>query len=719
MTNKANLYLRAEGWTVTQSELADLDRSLRREWFLANGLGGFAGSSLVGANTRRYHGLLVAALRPPADRVLVLAKVDEEVTPVPPDPLAAERPPRYLLGTNVYAGALHPDGYRHLVEFRLDPFPTWVYDLDGRRLERSFHLVHGRHAAVIRYRYLAGDTPLRLELFPLVNCRDYHQTVSAGVGWEFPAVTGKGWVALRAYAGAPTLRLAAWAYRAGQGAFAWLADPESPGTPEPADYKTTGHWYYRFSYPLEAERGLDHEEDHFNPVVFTLTLGPGETAAFAAEVLADLPEGADPGLVPLRLTSRREEEARLAQLERAAGFADPLLRALVRAADAFLVHRQSTGTATVLAGYPWFTDWGRDTFISFPGLTLVTGRFAAAREILSTFARHVKDGLVPNRFPDTGEAAEYNAADASLWFIYAAERYLDYSGDAAFVLGELFPVLAGIVAAYREGTRFGIRQDTDGLLAAGEEGLALTWMDARVDGRPVTPRSGKPVELSALWYNALRAMEKLASLAGREPLAAAYGTMAAFTREAFLQRFWYEEGGYFYDVVDPEYDVAAPAPASSPAGPADPTLRPNQLLALSLPHPVVEDTSLARRALARIKQELLTPVGLRTLCRRHPAYRGAYTGHPAERDAAYHQGTVWPWLLGPYLTALVRFFGDGARAEGLALLRRLTGRLSEDCLGTLPEIYDGDPPHHPRGCYAQAWSVAEVLRAAVEDLLLK
>lgn len=692
--------------SVKRENLIDLDQSLHREWFLANGLGGFAGSSLIGANTRRYHGLLVAALRPPGDRVLVLAKVDEE---------AVVRQDRFLLGTNLYTGAVHPEGYRYLTEFRLDPFPTWVYDFAGVRLERSFHLVHGRQAAVLRYRYLSGDAPLRLDLFPLVNCRDYHHTVDAKVGWEFPSVEGRGWVALRAYAGAPLLRLAAWAYRAGQGAFAWLAEPDIPGTPEPAAYRATGHWYYRFRYPVEAERGLDHEEDHFNPGVFTLTLGPGETAAFAAELLTDLPEGADPGLVPLRLSSRREETQRLAQVTTAtgaapgvtgtagvagaAGFQDPLVRRLVQAADAFVVHRESTGTATVIAGYPWFTDWGRDTFISLPGLTLVTGRLAAAREILSTFARHVRDGLVPNRFPDRGEAAEYNSVDASLWFICAAERYLDRSGDVAF-LAELFPVLTEIVAAYREGTRFGIRQDADGLLSAGEEGSALTWMDARVDGRPVTPRHGKPVEVNALWYNALAALARLAALAGQEPLAAACRVMAETTRESFLRRFWCEAGGYLYDVVDPE----------------DAALRPNQLLALSLPHPVVADEALARRILDRVRRELVTPVGLRTLCRRHPDYRGAYAGGPAERDAAYHQGTVWPWLFGPYFTALARWAGEEGRAEAFALFRGLAGLLTEGCLGTLPELCDGDPPYHPRGCYAQAWSVAEPLRAAVEDL---
>lgn len=705
--NRMDTRTGAAGWVVGREELADLDKSLRREWFLANGLGGFAGSTLAGANTRRYHGLLVAALRPPSERTLVLAKVDEEVTlagPIPASPGA--RPTRYLLGTNLYRGAIHPEGYRHLVEFRLDPFPTWVYELDGHILERSFHLVHGRNAAVLRYRYLSGSDMLRLELFPLVNARDYHHTVSAQIGWEFPSVTGKGWVAVRAYPGAPLLRLAAWAYRHGQSAFSWLAEPDGPGTPDPAVFRPTGHWYYRFTYPVEAERGLDHEEDHYNPGVFTMTLGPGETAAFAAEVLADLPEGSDPGLVPLRLSSHREEEERLEQLERAGGRVDPLLRRLTRAADAFLVKRQSTGTSTVIAGYPWFTDWGRDTFISLPGLTLVTGRWAEAREILSTFARHVKDGLVPNRFPDRGEEAEYNSADASLWFIYAAERYLDYSGDVAFVLGELFPVLSGIVAAYREGTRFGIRQDRDGLLTAGEEGLALTWMDAQVGGRAVTPRHGKPVELSALWHNALAAMAKMAFIGGQAPLSAAYQAMAEATQVSFQERFWYDEGGYFYDVVDPE----------------DCALRPNQLLALSLPHPVVDDPEKARRALDRVRRELLTPAGLRTLCRRHPEHRGACSGAPSERDAAYHQGTVWPWLLGPYLSALVRWSnGDpdqaaAARAEGLGLLKGLAKRLGESCLGTLPEIYDGDPPHQPRGCYAQAWSVAEVLRAAVEDL---
>ncbi|MGE5508337.1 MAG: amylo-alpha-1,6-glucosidase [Chitinophagales bacterium] len=694
-------------WTLGREVLADLDKCLRREWLVTNGIGGFAASTVVGANTRRYHGLLVAALRPPTERMLVLAKVEEEVS---------AGATRYLLSTNLYSGAVHPEGYLNLVEFRLDPYPTWIYDLGGRRLERTLHLVHGRNACVLRYRYLSGSDPLRLELYPLVNARDYHHLVSASFGWDFHPVPGKGWVALRAYAGAPTLRLAAWAYRAGQGAFSWALDQGVPGTPEPAVYSPTGHWYYRFRYPVEKERGLDFEEDHYNPGMFALNLGPGETAAFSAEVLTGLADGADPGLIPLRLSSRKEEAERLEQVEQAAGFQHPLLRTLARAADQFIVHRESTGTATVIAGYPWFTDWGRDTFISLPGLTLVNGRFGVAREILATFARYVKDGLVPNRFPDRGEEAEYNSADASLWFIHAAHRYLHYTGDAPFVLGELLPVITGIIAAYREGTRFGIRQEADGLIFAHEEGLALTWMDARVDGQAVTPRSGKPVELNALWYNALRSAAHLAGLAEQGPLAAIYQSMAGATKDSFLRRFWYEEGGYLFDVVDATYGLPNPVRQEGTDRPADPALRPNQLLALSLPYPVVDDPAKARRILARVKKELLTPVGLRTLCPRHPAYRGRYGGNPAERDAAYHQGTVWPWLLGPYLTAFLRFGGD--RAEALALALGMAGQLGQVCLGGLPEIYAGDPPHEPGGCFAQAWSVAELLRAAVEDLRL-
>jgi predicted glycogen debranching enzyme len=389
----------------------------------------------------------------------------------------------------------------------------------------------------------------------------------------------------------------------------------------------------------------------------------------------------------------------LTRRERIAGSAtpDPVLRALSRAADQFLVARD--GLTTVIAGYPWFSDWGRDTMVALPGLTLAAGRPDVAKEILLAFSRHVDRGLLPNRFPDAGEAPEYNTIDATLWYFEAVRQYVEATGDIAFVRDRLFETLADIVAWHERGTRYGIRADEDGLLEWHAPGEALTWMDARVDGRPVTPRQGKPVEIQALWFNALLTMSDFAKNIGEEISEKAYAERAELCRSSFLRIFPDESGGGLVDCVD--------------RGFRDRSIRPNQIFAVSLFHSTLPP-ALARRVLSTVEEHLLTPYGLRTLSPQDPAYRGRYAGGPAERDSAYHQGTVWPWLIGPYAAALRRVHGDGPKTEAAVrvLLSPLRGHLLGDGLGQLPEVFDADAPHRPGGCVAQAWSVAELLRAA-------
>lgn len=656
----------------------------KREWLVANGLGGFAFGTVIGANTRRYHGLLVAALQPPVDRRLLLAKLEEEVW--------TGEGAAFALSTNQYPGAVHPQGFRYLRHFALNPFPTFLYEMAGRFLEKTIWMVYGRNQTAIRYRYLWGDEPLALRLFPLITCRDYHHVLQAN-DWPFlQEVLNPGAVLLEAYPGAPLLTLEVSSGR----------------------YQAAPRWYYRLEYPVEAERGLEAREDLFNPGVFTLDLRPGQSALVLATAWRnrgelDLAGGRAEALAQEGTLSPEAEAERLREIEARSGLRHPFLRRLVRAGDAFLVRRQSSGGHSLVAGYPWFTDWGRDAMISLPGLALVPRRFAETRSVLETFLRYTREGLVPNLFPDAGGGPEYNAADAPLWFFWTGYKYWCYTRDREFVCEVLYPALVAILEAYLAGTRFGVRVEADNLVAAGEPGYALTWMDARVHGRPVTPRAGKPVEINALWYNALRTLEFLADrVRGEKRSAAAYRRLALRTRSAFQSRFWNEEAGYLYDVVD------------TPEGRDDPALRPNQLLALSLPFAPLRGRP-AVAAFRAVLRELWTPYGLRTLSPRHPQYRGRYEGGPEERDAAYHQGTVWPWLWGPFLDAFRRLFLGETRNLALAWqwLAPLRRHLEEGGLGFIAELFDGDPPHVPRGCPAQAWSVAELLRASVEDLRMR
>lgn len=633
-----------------QSVCADPGESFRREWLETNGLGGFSSSTIAGVNTRRYHGLLMAAVQPPAVRVLLLSKLDETL-------IVGER--RFELSTNLYPGVTHPEGYKFQTGFRLDPFPVSTFHVDGVTLEKRVFMVQGENTTVVEYEVLEGPECV-IELRPLIAFRGYHELTHANSMLKGTLGQNDGICSIQPYAGLPGLYFAHNATRVDENA----------------------DWYYRFEYPIERERGLDFQEDLYCPCVLSFGLAAGRSAVVIASTQ--------------RHTADESASLKANEVERRRStpiIDDAFQAALVSAASQFIVRRGSQ--CTVIAGYPWFTDWGRDTMIALPGLTLATGRFDVARSILLEFADSVDQGMLPNVFPDTTETPQYNSVDAALWFFEAARQYLDYSNDADFIRARLYPKLTEIIDWHVRGTRYGIHTDTDSLLIAGDRNTQLTWMDARVDGQCVTPRNGKPVEIQALWYNALTFTAKLAEAFRDEATRSRMEELADTVRESFGRAFWNEQRGCLYDVIDGQT--------------RDDSLRPNQVMALSLGYCAIPDVH-ARRIMEAAEHYLLTPYGLRTLAPFEPGYRGRYTGPPAERDAAYHQGTVWPWLLGPFLVADVRFNGDSALRRRSRLLEPLRMFALGRGAGQIPEIFDGDAPHEPRGCFAQAWSVAEVLR---------
>ena len=650
---------------LDRAACGELAISEAREWLVTNGLGGFAAGTVAGTLTRRYHGLLFAARTPPSGRVLLCPKVDAEVE---------YDGARFALAVDRWrSGALVPRGYVYLIGFRLEgTVPVWTYACGDALLERRVWMEHGLNRTYLAYRVVRARGPLSLTLRAFANHRDLHATTHAG-GWTMQVTPIEGGVRVVPFAGAMTLEL-----RADRGSC----------TPEHV-------WYRDFDYPLERERGLDTSEDHLRVATFETTLAPG------AAVTVAIGDHELPAIdAPSALARGQAREAELLERRRSAcgdlAERDPgWVQRLVLAADQFVVRRTLAAEPeahAVIAGYPWFGEWCRDTAIALPGLTLATGRPEVARAILRTFGRFVDGGMLPNIVPEPGQPAEYNTADAALWYVEAVRRYVEATGDAA-TLTELFPVLRAIVDAYAAGTRFGIAVDErDGLLRCGEPGVQLTWMDAKVDDWVVTPRIGKPVEVNALWINALRACAALAAPAGDDPLPFAH---AAARAERGFERFWSAPHGWCFDVIDgPDGD--------------DPSLRPNQLFAVALPIEVLG--AARRRAIVdACAARLWTPAGLRSLAPDDPRYSGRYAGDRRARDAAYHEGTVWTWLAGPFALAHARVYGDpAASAELLAVC---AGGLSAGALGTLAEIADGDPPFAARGAFAQAWSVACVLDA--------
>jgi predicted glycogen debranching enzyme len=642
----------------------NLDATGGREWLETNGIGGFASATITGCHTRRYHGLLVAATKPPVGRLVLLSKLEETLV---------VNGREFELGTNRYPGAVHPQGFRLLKEFRLDPFPTFLFEVAGIEIEKTVFMVQGENTTVVEYRITREDpgTDVQLQLRPLIAFRDYHSLTHENGAINGTVKRQDGLISFSPYDGLPSL---------------FLANNASM-------VETTGDWYRNFEYEAERERGLDFGEDLFNPCVLRFKLN--------SELPATIIASTEPHNVSAAKEYRRKEIPRRQAASMRSPVQNDFVTALTAATEQYIVSRGDQ--KSVVAGYHWFSDWGRDTMIALPGLTLPTGRYDTARGILRTFARSVDRGMLPNRFPDAGETPEYNTVDATLWFFEAIRAYLAYTGDLGFVHEELYSVLTDIITWHVRGTRFGIKLDASGLLSSGEAGVQLTWMDAKVGDWVVTPRRGKPVEIQALWYNALCIMEEIAARVGDESGRKRYNGMAALTKWSFNQLLWNEKGGYLYDVVN--------------GGPPDASIRPNQILAVSLTHSMLS-AERAKLVVETVQQHLLTPYGLRSLAPSDPQYKRRYTGDPLNRDGAYHQGTVWPWLMGPFITAYTKVNGgsEAARRQAEQWLAPFKEHLSESGLGQISEIFEGNAPHRPVGCIAQAWSVAEILRATLEDI---
>lgn len=629
----------------------DLAAAEAREWLLTNGRGGYAMGTLAGTLTRRYHGLLIAAVDPPAVRRLVVARLDLDVR---------YDGATYQLATNRWSsGAIVPEGWRLAQAFSYeDGLPAWTYALGDALLEVTLAMPLGADATALALRVLRARRPVQVSGRLIVGDRDHH--------------------------GGPLPDLAGFTTAAGPDG-ATVALPVSQRTlhvyAPTAGVRFASERYQGYALPRETERGTGDVDDYAHVLTLDWEIAEGRDAGVVLTLDPALPREA----TAVVLTRREANRARIATQP------TPLLGVLALSADAFVVARGEPPHAgtTIIAGYPWFTDWGRDTMIAFPGLLLATGRAPDAAAVLRTFAAYVVDGLVPNRFPDAGGPAEYNTIDASLWFVEAIRAYVAQTDDRAF-LADVFPAVRAIIEGYRAGTRYGIGVDADGLVRGGADGLQLTWMDAKVGHHVITPRRGKPIEISALWYNALRASEDFADRLG-EP-AVTYREMADRAASS-MQRFWNAERGWCYDVLDgPEGD--------------DPALRPNQLFAVSLAvsaFPAEQARAIVDVCAAR----LWTPLGLRTLAPDDPAYTGTYGGPQAQRDAAYHQGTVWPWLIGPFARAHLRAYGDRERTR--SYVAPLLDALDVDAIGFIAEIAGGDPPYAPVGCPAQAWNIGELI----------
>ncbi len=644
----------------------DLAAAESREWLVTNGIGGYASGTVAGSQTRRYHGLLIAALQPPVGRTQLVSAIDEIVHYAGAD---------FSLATHRWAsGAVDPKGFLLLEDFRLEgATPVWTYALSDALLERRVWMRQGENTTFLQYTLVRGSSALELELKALVNYRDFHSLTRAG-GWRMKIEPVEHGARVLAFDGAVPFYL-----------------KSSSSTCEPRH-----DWYLGCYLGEETERGLDDREDRLFAALFRAKLDPGSrvTLVLTTEAAASL-DG------ETALAENENHHVKLfqdwqAKNEAFAEEAPAWLWQLILAADQFIVRRslpEESDGRSAIAGYHWFGDWGRDTMIALPGLTLVTGRADVARQILLAFSRYVDGGMLPNNFPDAGGKPDYNTVDAALWYFEAIRQYFEATQDIV-TLQRLFPILAGMIDAHVAGTRYNIHVDpADGLLYAGGPGVQLTWMDAKIGDWVVTPRAGKPVEINALWINALETMAGFARVLAKP--VNAYENLAAKAKKSF-QKFWNAPLNCCFDVID------------SPRIGNDATLRPNQIFAVSLPvSPLTPDQ---QKAVVDVcARHLLTSHGLRSLAPGEAGYTGHYGGSPRDRDAAYHQGTVWGWLLGPFALAHYRVYHD--RDAALRFLEPLGRQVYASGLGTLSEIFDGDAPFAPRGCIAQAWTVAEVLRA--------
>jgi predicted glycogen debranching enzyme len=682
--------MRLPSISLDREKLSHFQDAIRKEWLVTNGLGGYSSSTVLGINTRKYHGLLVAALHPPRDRRVLLTKLDEDVT-VGNDV--------YRLGANEFQGGFFPRGYDFLEEFSVSPFPKYVYTLPGVEVQKAIFMPFRKNAVIALYDIFNGkDSEVRVQVFPMVSWRHFHSvTERSSFSSDFVQKPYGTSVEMSFGSSKPFLIM----------------------TSTESRYSAGGRWVERMYLREEANRGESCFDDCYQPGYFETTMKAGERRDFAiAAVAVEDEDGVREVLAQLPSTTaeaRAMYEGELSRCENLLiGFygthrtlaSNGWLDWLVLATDTFMVQ---SGTAdqrdqkAVIAGYHWFEAWGRDTFISLPGLVLAPGRFEFARRIFLSFRDYCKQGLMPNFLPDRTEQPVYNTVDATLWFVNAVLQYLKYTGDFSFVREQLWETLKSIVEHHVKGTAFGIRVDEDCLLSHGPQ---LTWMDAAFEGKPVTPRAGKAVEVQALWHNTLRTVELLAVKFGDKNEAETCAQIAEKTKESFGEKFWNARMGCLYDVVG--------------EGESDDSLRPNQILAVALDFGML-DVARNQKIVNVVQRELLTPYGLRTLGRDDSSYVGVYGGNRKSRDNAYHNGTVWPWLLGPFVTAFLKSRDYGASERDYALkyflMPLFAEKVFERGLGTLSEVFDGDSPHASGGCISQAWSVAEPLRAFVEDVM--
>lgn len=639
------------------SELAQYDFSSSLEWLETNGVGGYSGGSVAGSNTRRYHGILVAATQPPVGRMVVLSKLEETLV---------VKDKRFELSSNQYPGAIYPHGFQYLKSFGKNFFPEFVYDAGGVELKKTIAGIQGENTVVILYEVLKAKGKVTLELMPLASCKDFHSEAHANDSIYKNYLFDEGVFQTMNYEACPEVFISV------------------PGS----SFVESKSWYYNYEHEIERQRGLDYTEDLFTHGHFEVVLKEGDKLGVIVSI--DDPRGRNGVQLVEKERARRE------------GLAKPFvyhndLRRLALAADQFVVKRGDLNS--IIAGYHWFSDWGRDTMISLPGLCIATGRHHEFKNIIQAFANSVSEGMLPNRFPDRGEKPEYNTIDATLWFFVAIYKYYLVSKDKEFVTSVL-PVLTDIIEWHYKGTRYNIHVDTtDGLLYGGQDGVQLTWMDAKVGNWVVTPRKGKVVEINALWYNALSILSFFCSETGDAANGKTWKAKAEKVNESFNEKFWNELRGCLYDFIDGEDK--------------NPDLRPNQIFAISLPFQLLSRQR-ATKVLKVIADQLYTPRGLRTLERSHPDYKHQCSGDVICRDGAYHQGTVWSYLIGPYVDAMVFVKGDKGRRDAVRVIEDLLKALDERCVGSIAEIFDAEPPHTPQGAVAQAWSVAEALRVAVE-----
>ncbi|MFZ2497959.1 amylo-alpha-1,6-glucosidase [Methanosarcina sp.] len=641
------------------------EHGIKKEWIIGNGLGGYASSTVIGAGTRTYHGLLVAAPENSPGRVLLLSSLDEELS------LNGEV---YRLATHKYPGTVSPEGFNYLSKFILAPFPMWVYQPDVFTVKKKVFMVHNSNTTCILYDIRSRKEGALLRIFPLTNSRSFHQTTRSR-DLSFSQKADPAGVKLESSNGF-TLSLSS-----------------------NLKYHRDPMWYYNFEYDAEKQRGLPFQEDNFNPGYFEGRLKLGTSRFFIAASTGDISS----------FTLEQVEELYTREVYRQnllafnSRLTEPFALKLLRATDTFIVKNPSTGENTVIAGYPWFSDWGRDSMISLPGLTLVPHRFEAAKSILKNFSRNCRKGLIPNNYPAFGGEPVYNTVDASLWFIHALGRYFAYTKDFLF-LSDTWETVEYIIDNYRKGTDFGIGMDSDYLIRQGPQ---LTWMDAKIDEWAVTPRTGKACEINALWYNALKTASKLGTLLSKD--ISSYESLAAGVASNFEELFWNPETNCLFDLISQD---------ETGKQIKDSAIRPNQIFAVALPYTMLPPEK-EKAIVDRVEKDLLTPFGLRTLSSDNPAYVGHYQGGPESRDLAYHNGTVWPWLLGAYVKAYrkVHNYSKKSLEDMRVLLQGFDSHLETAGIGTISEVFDGDYPYFPGGCISQAWSVAEIFRAYVEDVL--